>query len=233
MMPFGADGGEGAMARQDLGVVGKGQKPGFDGLDDLARVAAGEIGAADAAGKKGIAGDDHLERREMKTNRTLGVPRCVQHVGRVTIETNAKAILEADVGGGHVGCRDTDPCCLLLHHFEKGEIVLVEQDGSAREVLQLECAADMVDVAVGDQDLLELESKVGEAAINPADFIAGIDDDGFGGVLVTKQGAIALQGADDERLENHDDILAAQSGGPVRRDEGWMGFCGLPPFRQK
>lgn len=220
MVPFGADRGGGAVARQDPGVVGKRQEPGLDGLDDLAWVAAGQIGAADAARKQSISGNDHLERLEMKTNRTLGVTRRVQHFGGVAIETDTQPIGEAYVGSGHIGCWNADPRRLLLHHFEKREIILVEKDGSAGEMLQLECAADMIDVAVRDQDLLELQAKVGEAAVNPADFIAGIDNDGFGGILVAEQGAIALQGADGERLENHEDILAIPEHGSIR------GGCG-------
>jgi hypothetical protein len=220
VLPFGADSGCGAVAGQDPGVAGQGQEPGFDGLDDLARVAAGEIGTADAAGKQSIAGDDHLERLEMKTNRTLGVTRCVQHFSGVAIETDPQAIGEAYVGSGHIRRGNADPRGLLLHHLEKREIVFVEKDGSSGEVLQLERAADVVDVAVRDQDLLELEAKVSEAAVNSADFIAGIDDDGFGGILVAKQGAVALQGADDERLENHEDILAIPEDGSIR------GGCG-------
>jgi hypothetical protein len=220
MVPFGADSGGRAMAGQDPGVVGKRQEPGFDGVDDLARVAAGQIGAADAAGKQGIAGNDHLERFEMKTDRTLGVTRRVQHFGGVAVETDTQAIGEAYVWRGHIRRGNADPRRLFLHHLEKREVIFVEKDGSAGEVLQLECAADVVNVTVRDQDLLELESEVGEAAVNAADFIAGIDDDGFGGILVAKEGAIALQGADDERLENHEDILAIREDGSIR------GGCG-------
>jgi hypothetical protein len=209
MKSFGVDCGPGAVAGQDAGVARQGQETGFDGLDDLARVSAGEIGAADAAGKQSIAGNDHLERLEMKTNRTLGVTGRVQNFSGVAIETDTQAIGEAYIWCGHIRGWNADPCRLFLHHLEKREIIFVEKDGSAGEVLQFERTADVVDVAVRDQDLLELESEVGEAPVNPADFIAGIDDDGFGGILVAKEGAIALQGADDERLENHDGILAA------------------------
>jgi hypothetical protein len=220
MAPFGADGGGRAVAGQDPGIVGKRQEPGLDGFNDLARVATREIGATDAAVEEGITGDDHFERREVKTNRTLGMARSEQDFSRVAIETDFKAVGEAEVGSGHIGCGDPDPCGLLFHHFEKGEIVLVQKNGSAREVLQLECSAYVVDVAVGDQDLGELESEVGETAVNPADLVAGVNDDGFGGVLVAEQGAVALQGADDEGLENHQDILAIPADQPIR------GGCG-------
>ena len=170
----------------------------------------------------------------MKTNRTLGVTRCVQDFSRVAIETDAEAIIEAYVGSGHIGCGDADPRCLLLHHLEEREIVLVEKDGSAGKVLQLERAADVVDVAVRDEDLLEPESKVGEAAVNPADFIAGIDNDGFGGVFVAKQGAIALQGADDEGLENHEDNFSRPRAWLARKDEDPdLAFVVSRPFARR
>ena len=65
----------------------------------------------------------------------------------------------------------------------------------------------MVDVGVGDEDLLEGETEGGEAAMDAADFVAGIDDDGFAGGLVGKDGAVALQRADGKGLENHEFIV--------------------------
>ena len=45
---------------------GKSQQTGLDGFDDLVEVAAGQVGAPDAAGEERVAGDDHLERREVE-----------------------------------------------------------------------------------------------------------------------------------------------------------------------
>ena len=72
---------------------------------------------------------------------------------------------------------------------------------------ELERAADMVDVGVGDEDLLECEAEVGEAAVDAGDLVAGIDDDGFAGFLVGNDGAVALQRADRKGLENHGFIV--------------------------
>ena len=65
----------------------------------------------------------------------------------------------------------------------------------------------MVDVGVGDENLLELEAERGEAAVNAADLVAGIDDDGLAGLLVAKDGAVALQRADGKGFEDHGSIL--------------------------
>jgi hypothetical protein len=65
----------------------------------------------------------------------------------------------------------------------------------------------MVDVGVSDEDLLELETEVLEPAINPANFIAGIDDDGLAGLTVAEDGAVAGQGANREGFQNHSSIV--------------------------
>ena len=56
---------------------------------------------------------------------------------------------------------------------------------------------------VSDENLLELEAELGEPAVNAADFVAGIDDDGLAGLFVAEDGAVALQRADGEGLKDH------------------------------
>ncbi len=48
--------------------------------------------------------------------------------------------------------------------------------------LSLQRAAHVVDVGVGDENLLELEAEFGEAAVDAAHLVAGIDDDGLAGL---------------------------------------------------
>jgi len=45
----------------------------------------------------------------------------------------------------------------------------------------------VVNVGVGDENLLELEAKFGEAAMDAADLVAGIDDDGLAGGFVAEE----------------------------------------------
>lgn len=47
-----------------------------------------------------------------------------------------------------------------------GKIVFVEKDGSASEGLELFGATDVIDVRVGDKNLLESEAECGEAAMD-------------------------------------------------------------------
>jgi hypothetical protein len=208
VVTFGTYRGGGTVTGEDPGFIGKAEEAGLDGLDDLAGIAPGQVGAADAAVEEGIAGNDHFEGLEVKADGALGVAGCMENLGGVTIEADQEAVGEAGVGGGHIRGGNADPGGLRVHHFEQGQVVFIEENGCSGEVLQLECAADMVDVGVGYQDLLDFEAEVGEAAIDSADFIAGVDDDGFGSFLVAQDGAVALQRADRECLEDHGFILA-------------------------
>ncbi len=98
-------------------------------------------------------------------------------------------------GGSSLGRCNAKPGGLLVHNFELGQIVFVEIDGRAGECFELERAAHVVDVGVGNENLLQLETKFGEAAVNATDLLAGIDDDRLTSLLVAEDGAVALQWA--------------------------------------
>lgn len=52
---------------------------------------------------------------------------------------------------------NTDPCSLDVEHFQKIVIVLIQQNGSASRGAKLHGSADVVDVGVGNDDLLDLQ----------------------------------------------------------------------------
>ncbi len=199
-----ADGGCRTVAGEDMGFIGEGQQTGVDRVDDLAGVAAGQVGAADASGKKRIAGDEHLERGKVEADRALGMAGGVEDLGGVTIEAHELAVGERGIGRGGFRGWHAEPCGLGGHHFEQGQIAFVEEYGRAREALELERSAYVVDVGVGDENLLELEVEFGEAALDAGDFVAGIDNDGFAGFLVAEDGAVAGERADGEGFQDHD-----------------------------
>jgi hypothetical protein len=202
----------------DLGLVGKREQPRVNRFEYLFGVASGKIGAADAAGKKRVSSDDHLERNEVKTDRALRVAGGVDNLGRNAIEADTFGVGEGLIGRSGGGDGHADPAGLLRHHLEQGEIVLIEENGSTREALELERATDVVNVGVRDQDLSEREAVFGQAAVNALNFVTGINDDGFARGFVAEQSAVALQRADGKGLEDHQIILG---GGAARRD----GFC--------
>src|SRR6478736_7478497 len=201
------------MAGNDGGGVRQRQQTGLDGFDDLVEVAAGKIGAADAFGEQCVSGDNHLERLEMEAYRALRVPGSVEYLGGVAVESNAAAFGQGFVGWGGVRRRNADPGCLGRHHGKQWQIVFVEIDGCAGECFELERAAHVVNMGVGNENLPELETKLGQAAVNAGNLVAWIDDNRLASFLVAHQGAVALQGADWECLENHGFIVERKATG--------------------
>ena len=86
--------------------------------------------------------------------------------------------------------------------------------------MRLKRAADVVDVGVGDENLLELEAVRCKQIVDARDLLAGIDDDRFSRRFVAENGAVALQRADWKGLEDHgSSVCAAQ----VKR-QTWKGL---------
>ena len=176
-------------------------------VDDLVEVASRQVGAADASGEERVAGNDHLERCEMEADGALSVARCVEYAGGVIVESDRLAVGQGFVGRCGIGRLNAKPGGLGSHYVEEGQIVFVQEDRSSGQRLELERAAYVIDVRVSDKDLLKLEAKHGQTAVNARDLVAGIDHDGFAGFLVAHEGAIALQRADREGFEDHGAIV--------------------------
>lgn len=195
------------MTRDDFGFVGQGQKAGCNRVHDLVEIAAGQVGSANAAGKKGVACDDHFERKKVEADGALRVARGVENLGGVGVEAHAHSFHQALVGRGRLRGLNAQPRGLRAHHLEERQVILVQQDRGTGEAFELDRAAHVVNVGVGDEDLLELEAQLGEAAVDAADFVAGVDDDGLARSFVAQNGAVALQRADGKGLKDHDFIV--------------------------
>jgi len=113
-------------------------------------------------------------------------------------DSDEAAIGGTVVGGGDIGGGDTEPTCLRVHDPDEREVELVVEDGRAGEGFEALCPGDVVDVRVGDDDLLDGEVMLLQDGDDAGDLFAGIDDDGFAGGLVSEDGAVALQEADDK-----------------------------------
>jgi hypothetical protein len=80
---------------------------------------------------------------------------------------------------------------------------LVVENGRSGELFEAVGSGDVVDVGVGDDDLLEGEVVLFKQGDDAGDLVAGIDDDGFVGGLVAEDGAVALEQADGEDFVDH------------------------------
>jgi hypothetical protein len=98
---------------------------------------------------------------------------------------------------------------LFIQHFQQGVVVLVEQDRGAGGGAELHGSANVVDVGVGDDDLLDLKLVLSEERDHVVDVVAGVNDHGFVSGLVADDGAVALQRADGENFVDHGDIVAS------------------------
>ena len=112
------------------------------------------------------------------------------------------AVVEGVVGSFDGGGGDAEPVGLMSIILTRGSRLVVE-DGGAGELLEAVGSGDVVDVGVGDDDLLDGERVSGEEGEDAGDVVAGVDDDGFAGGLVAEDGAVALEGADGEDFVDH------------------------------
>lgn len=192
-------------------------------LQDLLHGTSGQVGAADRAGEKRVARDEFLLGREVEADAALGMSGRVQDAGGERSGSDgfsgAEAVIDFNVAGrGHA-----DPSGLDIQHFQKIVIVLIEQDGSASGGAKLHRSADVVDVGVSNDDLLDQQVMLAQEAENILNVVAGIDDHGFPSGLVADDGAVTLQRADGNDFVDHGNIVASERGIARTCREGRIG----------
>jgi hypothetical protein len=191
--------------------VGEGEESLVDGADELAGVAAGKVGAAYGTGEESVPGQEEGLVGEVEADGAFGVAWSVKDEASETLQTvfqggsdgDEFAVFEGVVGVGDDGSGDAEPAGLNVHHFDQGQVVLVIEDGGSGELFEAVGAGDVVDVGVGDDDLLDGEGVLGEEGEDAGDVVAGIYHDGFAGGFIAQDGAVALEGADGENFVDH------------------------------
>src|SRR5579864_9783020 len=97
-------------------------------------------------------------------------------------------------------------------------IVLIEQNRSAGGRTEFHGSAHVVDVSVGDYDLLDLQVVLADESQNVLYIVTRIDDHSFAGSFVADDRAVALQRADGKNFVDHGDIVASGSATCSRRE---------------
>ena len=141
---------------------------------------------------------------EVEADTAFGVAGGVEDVTGEAIYGDDLAVIEGVVGVGDRGGGDAEPGGLFVHDFDLGEVVLIEEDWGSGELLEAVGAGDVVDVGVGDEDLLDDKVVLGEEGEDEGDVVAGVDDDGFVGGLVAEDGAVALERPDGDDFVDHE-----------------------------
>jgi hypothetical protein len=191
------------VARNHRRFVRQNQQARLQRVHDLVVIPARQVGASDASGEQSIPRYQQIERNEVEANRTLGVPRRVQYLGTVMLQSHRLPIDEAAVRGSCLRYTHSQPCCLRAHHLEQRKIVFVQVNWRPGKPLQSERPTNVIDMSMGYQDLLQREALVSKPLVNAAHIITGIDHDGLAGLLIAKNRAVALQRTDRKSLENH------------------------------
>lgn len=73
-----ADGGSGAVAGEDTGVLGEREEAVVDGTEELGGVASGEVGATDGADEEGVPGEQEVVSGQVKAEAALRVSGSVE-----------------------------------------------------------------------------------------------------------------------------------------------------------
>ncbi len=110
------------------------------------------------------------------------------------------------VGVEGLAALDPELGALFVKLFDQKAVFPVRAfDGDAELLRQIRRAARMVDMAMGQHDLLDLHILFGDGGLNTLDFAAGIDHGGLFGVLAPEHGAVLLEGGDgdDDGFHGH------------------------------
>lgn len=175
----------------------------MDRAQNRSVVAAGKVGAADGSGEEGVACDEQIQRSKVQADASGCVAGSVQHLRLILPEADYEMVLGAGIGRRDLGCGEAEPSGLRVHHFEQGQVVLVEEDGRSGLLFQFQRAANVVDVRVRDNNLFEPELVLFQTRYDLRDVAAGIDDHGLAGRLIAKDRAVTLQHANGKGLEDH------------------------------
>ena len=203
------DGGQRAVAGDYHRLIRQDQDRVVQRAHDLLHRAAGEVSAADGSGEEGVAGDEFLLSREVEADAAFGVAGGVQDIRGERSGGDCFSGRDAAVDFYFSRRRHADPDSLRVQHLQQGKVVLVKQNGCACRGAKFHGSADVVDVGVGDDDLLNLEIVFTDDAEDVFDFVTRVDDHGFVRGLVADDGAVALQWADRDDFVDHGFIVAS------------------------
>lgn len=180
-------------------------------------ISSRKIGPANGACEKCVACQKKGLLRNVQADTPLGVARSVEDRTGDSLNRDGLAFRKWSIGGSNFGGGHAEPSGLDVHHFDQREIVLVVENRRARELFEPVGSGNVVDVRMGDDDVLHREVMALKNRNDLGDIVAGINNDRFSRSLVAKDGAVALERADRENLMDHDSIItrlrAAKSAG--------------------
>lgn len=195
---FSADGGGGAVAGINDGIVREGVEAFSDGFEKSTHVAAGEVGAADAALEEGIASDDEAVGGVIKADSTGRMAREMDNLQVTAANGDDFAVGEM---AGHTGILEPEGEAELLGLIAQPVaeecIVGVGEDGDIVFGGQVGIGHNMVYMQMGVDNGYNLEGIIAEKAVDGIEFAivddSGVDDCGFSFFGVVDHIAVNLE----------------------------------------
>src|SRR5438270_9034950 len=191
------------MAWNDDGLIGQDEDAVAQGAHDFLKRSSGEIGAANASREQGVACDQQFFRGKIEADAALGMAGSMENVRRQAARPQRFAICDTRFDGDFARRGDADPRGLCVEHFRQRIVILIEQDWGARLRAQLHRSAYVIDVGVGDDDLLYYQVVLADDGENVFNVVTRIDNHGFVRGLIADDGAVTLQRADGQDLVDH------------------------------
>lgn len=150
---FVADGGVGTVARKDTDVVGEGQYLGADAIDKGCRVAAGKVGATNAALKQRVPSEEEFVLGKIETKPAWGVAGRMEHTEAHLSQRQLLPVCEIEINGDkgsghlHVEPLASHRWCKIIDGLLEG----MAQGTQSVKFMQEREAEDVVEVHVGLQ----------------------------------------------------------------------------------
>src|SRR5208282_1510023 len=141
------------------------------------------------------------------TDAALGVAGSVENVRCEVTRSQRFAVCDARFDGHRARRGHAEPGRLYVEHFQQRVVILVEQDWRARQCAQLHGSADVIDVGVGDDDLLHFQLVLTDDGKNVFNVVARVNDHGFVRGLIADDRAVTLQRAYGKDFVDHQSIV--------------------------
>ena len=174
---------------------------------DLPGVAAGQIGAADTAGKERIAGNEQALRLRVEAAGALRVAGSKNHPQRKARQPHHLSVGQFAVWRMHLGRLQSHPSSLRIHAVQEIKIGRMQQHRRAGQLAQSGRRAGVVQMRMGEQDLLEGQPQIGQPLRDAPSLVTRIDDNRLAALLIAHQRAIGLQRAGRKAFQDHGSIV--------------------------
>ena len=170
-----------------------------------------KVGAADRAAEQDVPDDGEAGRRMVEDDVAGRVARAMVHVEAERADRHGVAVHQPAVRFEHLAA-DAVIAAVILQPRDPEAVRLVRPfDRHAELVAEDLGRAAMVDMAVGEEDLLDLHLVLRRRRLQPVEVAAGIGEGALHRLGAPEEGGVLL-----ERRDGHDDGL-----------EGRLGRCRL------